>query len=94
MGWAAVCGAAHPSGVVCPRSLGHLRYHIQLQRPQELWVVMGEVPLGRGEELLPVAACELRPAFAVGDLAGLIVVGGHVNSMLRPIPLLDPGPNV
>lgn len=57
-------------------------------------MVMGEVPFGRGEELLPVAACELRPAFAVSDLARLIVNGGHVCSMLRPIPLVDPGPNV
>ena len=48
VGWAAVCGAAHPSGVVCPRKLlGHLRYHIQLKRPQELWVMMCEVLFGR-----------------------------------------------
>ena len=95
MGWAAVCGAAHPSGVVCPRQLlGHLRYHVELERPQELWVMMGEVLFGRCEELLPVAACELRPAFAVGNLAGLIVDHGHVCSVLRPILLVDPGPNV
>ena len=42
-----------PSGVDCPRTLlGHLRHHIQLQRPQELWVVMCEVLLRRLEELL------------------------------------------
>lgn len=57
-------------------------------------MVMGEVPLGRREELLPGAACELRPAFAVGDLVGLIVDSGHMCSMLRPIPLVDPGPNL
>jgi len=62
MGWAAVCGAAHPSGVGCPRMLlGHLRYHVELQRPQELRMVIGEVLLGRREELLSAGACELRP---------------------------------
>ena len=72
VGRAAVCDAARPSGVACPRPrLAHLIHHIGLQRPQELWVVMSEVLLGRREELVPVVACELRPAFAVGNLAGL-----------------------
>jgi hypothetical protein len=94
MGWAAVCGAAHPSGVFCPRKLlGHLRYHVRLERPQEPWVMMCEVLFGRREELLPVAACELRPALAVGNLAWLIVDDGHTCSMLRPFRLVNPGPN-
>ena len=53
--------------------------------------MMCEVLFGRCEELLPVAACELRPAFAVGNLAWLIVDDGHTCSMLRPI-LVNPGP--
>lgn len=78
MGRAAVCGAARPSGVDCPRPLlDHLRYHVELKRPQELRVVMCEVLLGRSEKLLPAFACELRPTLAVGNLAGLFVDRGH-----------------
>lgn len=32
------------SGVYCPRTfLAHLCNHVQLKRPQELWVMMSEV---------------------------------------------------
>ena len=47
--------------------LGHLIHHIQLKRPQELGMMMGDVPLYRFEELLLRSACELRPALAFGD---------------------------
>ena len=70
-----------PQAFHCPRTfLGHLLHHIQLQRPQELWVVMCEVLLCRVEELLLGIPCELRPALAVGDpawaasLIGVIVL--------------------
>ncbi|MBV9838088.1 MAG: hypothetical protein JO156_08215 [Solirubrobacterales bacterium] len=36
---------------VPPDVLGHLLHHIQPQSPQELWVMMREVSLGRVEEL-------------------------------------------
>jgi hypothetical protein len=47
--------------------LGHLIHEIQLQRPEELGVMMGDVSLHRFEQLLLRTACELRPALAFGD---------------------------
>lgn len=62
----------------CPRTaLGHLKYHIKPQRPQELWVMMGEVPLCRLEELMLGIAFELRPALAVCDPYVPFVDRGH-----------------
>ncbi len=35
-----------PVGVVCATNiLGHLKHHLRLKRPQELWMVVCEVPL-------------------------------------------------
>jgi hypothetical protein len=55
-------GATYTSNI-----LGHLKHHIRPQGPQELGMMVCEMPLDRGEELLLGAACELRPALAVGD---------------------------
>jgi hypothetical protein len=62
-----VCGTARPQALLPPDSLGHLMYRLQLQRPQELRMVMSEVSLSRFEELLFGLARELRPTFAEGD---------------------------
>jgi hypothetical protein len=61
--------------VLCPRApagaaysydrLGHLKYHLRLQCPEELGVVMREMSLDGVEELRVGAACELRPALAL-----------------------------
>ena len=56
-----------PLGITAPNVLGHLHQHIQLQRPEELGVMMRDVLLSRLEQLLLGATCELRPALAVGD---------------------------
>src|SRR5690242_19496287 len=56
-----------PRASMPPDVLGHLHHHVQLQRPQELGVVMCDVPLDRVEELLLGPACKLRPALAVSD---------------------------
>jgi hypothetical protein len=63
--------------VLCPRApagasytsdiLGHLKHHIRLQRPEELRMMVREMLLDRGKELLVGAACELRPALAPSD---------------------------
>jgi hypothetical protein len=47
--------------------LGHLIHQVQLHCPEELGVMMRDVPLDRFEELLLRTACELRPALAVRD---------------------------
>ena len=47
--------------------LGHLIDHVQLQRPEELRVMMGDVSLYRLEELLLRTSGELRPALAIRD---------------------------
>jgi hypothetical protein len=62
--------------VLCPRApvgvvhatdiLGHLKHHIRLKRPQELWMMVCEVPLDGVEELLIGSTNELRPALALG----------------------------
>jgi hypothetical protein len=44
-----------------------LKHHIRLQRPEELRMMVCEVLLNRIEELRVGAACQLRPALAVGD---------------------------
>jgi len=56
-------------------------------------MVMDEVLLGRREALRPAGACELRPAFAVGSLAGVIVIGGHVLDAAADRSR-EPGPNL
>jgi len=55
-------GATYTSDI-----LGHLKHQLGLQSPQELRVVMCEMSLDRGEELLVVAPCELRPTLAMRD---------------------------
>lgn len=55
-------GATYTSNI-----LGHLKHHIRPQSPQELRMMVCEMPLDRGEELVLGAAYELRPALAVGD---------------------------
>lgn len=54
-------------GATAPNVLGHLGYHVQLQRPEELWMVSGEVQLRRLVELLLGVADEERPALASRD---------------------------
>jgi hypothetical protein len=72
--------------VLCPRApfgatssniLGHLHHQIRLQRPQELWMVVREMPLDRFEQLLIGATHELRPALAVGDPSLPFIDRGH-----------------
>jgi hypothetical protein len=41
-------------------------------------MMVSEVPLGRGEELMFVVACELRPALAIRDSSGPSVACGRV----------------
>jgi hypothetical protein len=48
-------------------------------------VVLGEVGLRRLEELVPVVACELCPALAVGDPAMLFVDLGHGPSVVATV---------
>ncbi len=60
-------------------------------------MVMCEVSLGRGEELVLVVACELRPALAVGDPPGPFGDRGRValidaassHHWLRPAEYID-----
>jgi hypothetical protein len=54
-------------GATAPNVLGHLTHHVQLQRPEELWVVLCEVQLRRLVELLLGIADEERPALASRD---------------------------
>ena len=65
--------------LVPPDVLGHLMHRVQLKCPKELWVMMGEVSLGRIEQLLLGLSCELRPALAEGDptIPVLICGRGH-----------------
>jgi hypothetical protein len=42
-------------------------HHIQLQRPEELWMMVCEMTLGRIEQLFLRISRELRPALAVGN---------------------------
>jgi hypothetical protein len=60
-----------------PDVLGHLMHHFQLKRPQELWVMMGEMSLSRSEQLLLGVSCELRPAFAESDPTVTVLVRGR-----------------
>ena len=78
--------AARPEPVLCPRApvgatssdiLGHLHHQLRRQRPQELGMVVREMPLDRLEQLLIGAACKLRPAVAVGDLSLPLIDRGH-----------------
>ena len=51
-----------------PRSsFCHLRNHVELECPHQLWVVLSKVCLSRREQLGFGARRELRPTFAVGD---------------------------
>jgi hypothetical protein len=43
-----------------------LEHHLRLKRPQELWVMVCEVPLDGIEELLVGITHELRPTLALG----------------------------
>ena len=54
-------GATYTSDI-----LGHLKHHLRLKRPQELWMMACEVPLDRVEQLRVGVARELRPALALG----------------------------
>ncbi len=49
--------------------LGHLKHHLWLKRPQELWMVVCEVSFDRIEELCVRITRELRPALALGNPA-------------------------
>jgi hypothetical protein len=42
-------------------------HHIQLQRPEELWMMVREMTLGRIEQLFLRISRELRPALAIGN---------------------------
>jgi hypothetical protein len=41
-----------------PDVLSHLTHHPRPKRPQELWMVMCEMSLGRREKLMLVVTCE------------------------------------
>ena len=59
-----------PVGVVCATNiLGHLKHHLRLKRPQELWMMVCEVPFDRVEELGVGITREVRPTLALGDPA-------------------------
>jgi hypothetical protein len=55
-----------------------LKHHIRLQCPEELRMVVCEMPFNRFEELLVGPASEARPALAVGDPPLLFVDRSHV----------------
>jgi hypothetical protein len=65
-----------------PDVLGHLNHHVSPQCPEELRVVMCEVPLSRFEELLLGIAREARPALAVGDPTMPFRDFGHLASVI------------
>ena len=57
-----------PVGDLCPSDiLGHLKHHIRLKRPQELRMVVCEMPFDRIQKLTIGIARELRPALTLGD---------------------------
>ena len=68
---AAVCVAARLQALIAPARtfLGHLRHHVEPNRPHQLGVVMSEVSLRRVEELLLRNArrASCAPTLAVGD---------------------------
>jgi hypothetical protein len=74
--------------VLCPRApasatytsdiLGHLKHHVRLQCPKELWVVMCEMALDRFKELFVGTACELRPALTLSDPPLLLADHRHL----------------
>src|SRR5205085_11623996 len=66
-----------------PDILGHLKHHLRLHCPHELWMVVCEVSLHRIEELLIGLSCESRPALAVGDPPVPFVDRGHMSWSLR-----------
>ncbi len=72
-----VVAPGRPWASVPPDVLGHLNHRFPPQCPEETWMVMCEVPLGRVEELLFGIAGEARPALAVGDPAELFSDCGH-----------------
>jgi hypothetical protein len=74
-------------------------HHIQLQRPEELRMMVREMTLGRIEQLFLRIASELRPALTVGDPP--VTIAGQVPARptrhhrgLRPaenVCVSDPG---
>ena len=60
-----------------PDVLGHLMHRLQLQRPQELRVMMSKMSLSHSEQLLLGVACELRPALAERGPAVSVLDCGH-----------------
>jgi hypothetical protein len=75
-------------------------HHIQLQRPEELRMMMREMSLRRVEQRFVRVACELRPALAVGDptmtvrRSGQLAVAAALHLGLRPaedVCISDPG---
>ena len=72
-----VVAPGRPWASVPPDVLGHLNHRFPPQCPEETWMVMCEVPLGRVEELLFGIAGEARPALAMGDPAELFSDCGH-----------------
>jgi hypothetical protein len=64
-------------GATSSNLLSHLHHHRRIQRPQQLGMVMREMPLHGLKQLLIGAACELRPALAVGDPAFPLIDRGH-----------------
>ena len=65
-----------------PDVLGHLMHRFQLQRPEELRMMMGEMSLSRGKQLLFGLSCELRPTFAEGDPSVAALDRGHVTLVI------------
>ena len=72
-----VCTPPALMRLVPPDVLGHLMHRGQLQRPEELGVMMGEVSLSRIEQLLLGIASELRPALAESDPSVSVLDHGH-----------------
>ena len=67
-----------------PDVLGHLVHHIQLQRPEELRMMVSEVLLHRIEQLLLGAAGELRPALADRRSDGVSSIDRHALAVAAP----------
>jgi hypothetical protein len=79
-------------------------HQLQPQRPEELWMMVREVSLGRFKQLLLRIAGELRPTLAVRDPSVTVLASGHsaavlvtlLNLRLRPaeyVCVCDPGPH-
>jgi len=64
---------------VPPGVLGHLMHHLELHRPKELRVMMGEVLLNGVEQLLLGVSCEMCPTLAEGGPPVLVRDLGHLT---------------